>query len=231
MVLAPTEHTPAQRLEGQLSALRYWRVQPADGVERNLEQTWAESKSPSVESLKGIERVYRILLHPADAAGTRAARSTTEGPLAGDADRWLSPWSVLLDEAKEEREVVAVLRLFGLHSMADRLGYLRSLAADDPDETPIGLESLRRFSRFIMGNRRLPDPEISVSPEGFAHAEWRVGEDGVLAMQFLPIDLVRFAAISHPDGRGNHRHSVNGVLPTGDVLAAIQVFTDRLAAG
>ena len=126
------------------------------------------------------------------------------------------------------REVIATLRLFGLHAVADRLGYLRSLAEDDPDEKPIDLESLRRFSHFIMRNRRLPDPEISVSPEGFAHAEWRVGEGGILAMQFLPVGLVRFAAVSHPAGRDVHRQSVNGVLPPSDMLDAIRVFTDRL---
>ncbi len=92
----------------------------------------------------------------------------------------------MLDEAKEEREVLAVLRLFGLHSMADRLGYLRSLAADDPDETPIGLESLRRFSRFIMGNRRLPDPEISVSQRG---SLTQSGESGRMA--FSPCSSCR----------------------------------------
>ena len=132
--------------------------------------------------------------------------------------------------ATEQREVIAILRSSGSRAIADRLGYLHSLAVDDPDEKPIAFESLRRLALFVMGKLRLPDPEIGVSPEGFAQAEWRVGDDGVLAMEFLPADVIRFAAVSHAAGRGTQRLSVNGVLPTADALDAVQVFTDRLTS-
>ncbi len=132
--------------------------------------------------------------------------------------------------AADGEEVIATLRSSGCSSVADRLDYLRTLVAEDPEETPIAVESLRRLALFIMDQRRLPDPEIGVSPEGFAQAEWRVGDDGLLAMEFLPADVIRFAAISHPAGIGTQRVSVNGVLPTADTLDAVRVFTDRLTS-
>ena len=132
--------------------------------------------------------------------------------------------------ATEQGEVIAILRSSGSSAIADRLGYLHRLAVDDPDEKPIAFESLRRLALFIMDQRRLPDPEIGVSPEGFAQAEWGVGDDGLLAMEFLPADMIRFAAISHPARSGTQRLSVNGVLATADTLDAVRVFTDRLTS-
>ncbi len=133
------------------------------------------------------------------------------------------------EDTETREEVISVLRQFGLTTIADRLGYLHSLAAEDPEETPIALESLRRLSKFVVGQRRLPDPEIAVSPDGFAQAEWLIADSGILAMEFMPSDTIRFAAVSGPTNGETQQVRVSGVLPTSDALDAVRVFTDQLA--
>ena len=95
-------------------------------------------------------------------------------------------------EVRKHKEIIAELRLVGLDLAADRLSYLESLAGDDPDEPPILLESLRHLALFLVGERRLGNPQIGVSPDGLAGAQWRAENDDVVAMEFLADGLIRF---------------------------------------
>ncbi len=150
--------------------------------------------------------------------------------LGGYSQRQPIPWKKHIAEATKQEEIVAILRLFGLDEIADRLGYLQRTVADDPDEQPLALESLRGLALFLMGERQLPDPQIAVSPEGNAQIEWRVGENGILAMEFLPVDsLIRFAAISAPAKLGVQRDKVYGTLPKEDALNAVKAFTSAIS--
>ena len=137
-------------------------------------------------------------------------------------------WQHEIATVRTHGEIVAVLRLFGLDAIADRIGYLRSLADDDPEEEPIEIESLRAMALFIMGERQLPDPRIGATPGGLIQIEWQVPPNGILAMEFLPSGLIRFAAISAPVQSGENRLSVNGTLPTEETLRAVETFTARL---
>lgn len=138
-------------------------------------------------------------------------------------------WRRHITTAKKQEEVIAILRLFGLDAIADRLGYLHRIALDDPDEESMALESLRELALFLMSERQLPDPRIAISPEGFAQIEWRVAESGILAMEFLPENgLIRFAAVSAPAKRGVQRMRVYGTLPKDDALNAVKMFTSGI---
>ena len=134
-------------------------------------------------------------------------------------------WRPQITAASTHEEVIAVLRMFGLDSIADRLGYLRSLVYDDPDEPPIDLESLRAMALFIMSERQLPLPRIAVSPDGMIQIEWRPEDSGIIAMNFLPSGLIRFAAISSTDACEGDRLRVSGTLPMDGALEAVQPFT------
>ena len=137
-------------------------------------------------------------------------------------------WQHEITVARTHGEIIAVLRLFGLDAIADRLSYLRSLADDDPDEVPVEVESLRAMALFIMRQRWLPDPRIGVTPGGLIQIEWQVPPNGILAMEFLSSGLIRFAAISASVQYGENRLSVNGTLPTEGTLRAVESFTARL---
>ena len=61
-----------------------------------------------------------------------------------------------------------------------------------------------------------------------AQIEWWFPTNGILAMEFLPSGLVRFAAISSPAQQGVDRLSLNGTLPKDEALAALRPFTALL---
>ena len=146
-------------------------------------------------------------------------------------------WHSRLRAANLPEQVDTVLREHDLGAVVDRLRYLRQLAADDPDEPPMQTDSLREMARFLLTERGLPHPQIAVSPDGLAHAEWVLpGEagatenDGMLAMEFLGSGFTRFAAVSAKPTHGDtDRRRVNGTLPTFEVVQAVQPFTDALA--
>ena len=147
------------------------------------------------------------------------------------------PWHSELDNAATTTAIVAMLRSQARQTVADRIDYLHALARDDPEEQPIAMESLRRMARFLLSHRGLPDPEVGVSPNGYAQVEWTLPDgsadqagNGLLAMEFLPSPLVRFAALSAPYRPGVDRLTVHGTLPADETFDAVRAFTGELVA-
>ena len=116
-------------------------------------------------------------------------------------------WRPRITNASTHEEIIAVLSMFGLETVSDRLGYLRSLVDDDPDEPQMELESLRAMALFIMSERQLPLPRIAVSPDGLIQIEWRPEDRGILAMKFLLDGKIRFAGIGERAPEGVEREN------------------------
>ena len=126
--------------------------------------------------------------------------------------------------------IIEELRKSGLNAVADRLSWLQQLAADDPDERPMDVDSLRELAAFLVSERRLPHPQIGVSPDGLAQAEWRLpgaaGDPeggGILALEFLRSGLIRFAGMSAG-------LRVSGTLSKAKALQAVQPFIALLSS-
>ncbi|MYD97518.1 MAG: hypothetical protein F4X98_09050 [Gammaproteobacteria bacterium] len=142
------------------------------------------------------------------------------------------PWQRKLAAAGTDSAIIKVLREWNRPAVADRLRYLYDLARDDPEELPIHIRSLRHVASFLLSNPRLIDPEVGTSPNGFAHIEWtlpgfsadRLG-NGLLAMEFLPSAMIRFAALSSPYRPGKDRLTVHGTMPASETLDAVRPFT------
>ena len=79
------------------------------------------------------------------------------------------------------KEIIAVLRLFELDAIADRLGYLRQLVEDEPDEPSMSIESLRALALFLMANDNCPIRE-SASPQ----TDWHKSSGDSLPTVFWP---------------------------------------------
>ena len=131
-----------------------------------------------------------------------------------------------VDVASDHRDIATALEQSGFSAIAARLVHLQRLVDEDPEEPAIPIESLRGLASFLLNEPRLPSPRLGVGPEGLVQAEWRVPEDGMLALKFLPSGFIRFAAISAPAQPGLERRRVNGILPASDVSEAIRAFTD-----
>ena len=148
------------------------------------------------------------------------------------------PWRSELERATTASAMVGILRAQTRQTVADRIDYLHGLAREDPQEQPIALESMRRMALFLLSHRDLPDPEVATSPNGFAQVEWILPDtsadqagNGLLAMEFMPSPLVRFAALSAPYRPGVDRLTVHGTLPADEAFDAVRAFTAGLVAG
>ena len=136
-------------------------------------------------------------------------------------------WEIL--NATTHEGIIGALRRSGMDGVAERLAYLRSVAADDPEEPSMSLESLREFAQFLVNQRKLPRPRVSVSPDGLAHAEWRLRSKGLLAMQFKPTGDIRFSAISRPWQDGIRREVLHGTRPKTKALESLHDFMSQIS--
>lgn len=126
------------------------------------------------------------------------------------------------------QDVIAALKHIGQEPIADRLVYLHDVVADDLDEKPIDLESLRQFALFIYRNQ-LPDPQIGTSVDGFVHAEWRIEDQGILAMVFLPSGSIEFVAMLKPSAPEERSWSVRSTQSPERMMDYIKPFTVKMA--
>ncbi len=171
--------------------------------------------------------------------GTLGRLSSQRKPLPSYICRWIA------ETADGEEEIVAALRECGLDLAARRVNYLREVLLEEPDEPYLVLESLRSLALFLMSERQLPPPRISVDSGGLAQAEWRIHPqdrkishnpnnqfwgrgDGIIVMKFLSSGLVRYVALSGPTGQGIERIETGGVLPKASVMDSLQMFTYKL---
>ena len=112
--------------------------------------------------------------------------------------------------------------------MTERIMYLDGLAADDPDEPAISLESLQRFASFIMMRRHLPYPRISLTHEGFMEIARDTSDGDALSMYFLPEGDVMFAVLLAASKSAPRQRRLGGLLPPEDMMNVIRPFVDRL---
>ena len=136
--------------------------------------------------------------------------------------KYLPQWTIL--DATTHEEIIVALQRSGLNEIAERITYLEKLQADDPDEPAMTLDSLRELAQFLVTERKLPKPKISVSPDGLAHAQWRLRSRGLVAMQFKPSGDIRFSAISRPWQAGIRREAVHGTRPRKKALEVLHDF-------
>ncbi len=131
-----------------------------------------------------------------------------------------------ITRATMHEEILAVLPLLGLPAIAERLNYLHEIAStDDPDEPAMEFVSLRELALFFVSEPiPLADPAIGIGPDGFLQTEWLLKGSGILAMKFLPNELIQFAAISKSTGIGDRVLRVQGKLSKSDALGAVRPF-------
>lgn len=106
---------------------------------------------------------------------------------------------------------------------------------EDPSEPPMNADSTRDMVAFLLSERWLPHPQISVSPSGLVQAEWRLPGDtedadgfGVLTLEFRCSGLIGFAALSASSPTDGTRSRVSGAMPKAEMLQAVRPFTASL---
>ena len=194
----------------------------------------AESLDGLQEWMEHLQKVCNVLLSYPDLASDRESTEYQKPSpdihftsWLADTDKHEDIISWLADTDKHE-DIIVVLRLHGLDKATDRLNYLLLAAADDPDEAPIELESLRQLARFLIVEQQLPHPRIAVSPDGLMQIEWHSEDSGIIAVKFLLDGKVQFAGVAGRIGQGIERERVSGTLQKDDMMRALHPFISRL---
>ena len=133
----------------------------------------------------------------------------------------------VVDSLENESDVdgiVSALRFLNFDRPANRIATLHRLCEDDPGETSIVVKSLRRLAVFLVTETYLPIPRIAVSPDGLMQIEWRLDNNGIVAIKFLANGQLEFAAISGRFHSSVAREHVGGTHRKQFVLNAIAPF-------
>ena len=91
----------------------------------------------------------------------------------------------------------------------------------------MAIESLRALATFLVAERQLPHPQISVGEDGLLSAQWRTASNDRMAMEFHAPGEVRFAALSSPDDP-REQLNVSGTSPSRRVMRAVKPFLTRM---
>ena len=130
----------------------------------------------------------------------------------------------LVMAAKTHEEVIKEFRSAGLAEIADRIEYLRGLAADGSDDVDFDLKSLRHMASLFLSHSGLPTPQIVVDDAGCAHATWQIPDRGIIIMVFLPSGMVKYSGIFQPAESGGQQWNARGTLPPEQVAEALRPF-------
>ena len=140
---------------------------------------------------------------------------------------WRDPTAEIKSAATTDA-VVMVLRRLELGEVADRIAELSRLREIDPDEPELNVDSLKEMAIAVIDNPRLRAPRLTVSEQGFVHAEWRTVEGGAVAMTFLPTGRVEFGAISAPALEGKEILRLGGLHIRDVALSAVQWYAEQI---
>ena len=97
--------------------------------------------------------------------------------------------SLLTHSTAEEREIIENLRENGRPVLAQNLKQMLEDMADDPDEPPINILSLRDMASLFLEKRDYADPFISPA-WGIVHTQWRIDGNGVIVWGFQGNDRI-----------------------------------------
>ena len=106
----------------------------------------------------------------------------------------------------------------GFADVAVRLQYLHDVT--EPDEEAIKPDSVSSFAKFIMANRDLQRPQITVTVDGFIQAVWRQPQ-GTLIMNFRDSGDVSFTLLGK-GGPETMRRKVSGKLSPDQTMRVIE---------
>ena len=138
-----------------------------------------------------------------------------------------------------EATITALLRHRGHGETADRIQLFFDIRAQEPNEPPIVIESLRSLVTFIIQEPKLSVPIIGSDPQGLMELEWHLRDNGnpnslwgrgngVVSMKFLKSGTIQFVALSGPYRRGLARKREQGESTRENMMASLGDFALRI---
>jgi len=119
-------------------------------------------------------------------------------------------WTRAIQSCNTREEIAAAINSPWLVSVSGRLSQLFEFEEDEPDNPAMEIESLRNMALFLLNQPSPTIPEISTSPDGLASCEWQLDQGGILAIEFLSHDMVRYAGVSGKTDDHGQRERISG---------------------
>lgn len=98
-------------------------------------------------------------------------------------------------------QVVQMLKTAGLNDAADRIEILATFQAQDPNEEPLVLESVKAAAQFLHAVSDLPRPSISTAGGGLLSYKWSLPSQGHIGLLFDRDGEIMFAAVGNSEER------------------------------
>ena len=179
----------------------------------------AESQAETWQPLK--PKVFRFLEPPKPLTSSTLWSSVAVNFVLAGIDE-------ALDAATTRDAVIRIVEQYGLERVAKRVAYLSGLHAEDSDEPEVDLGSLKQMASVVINNPTLNDPRLTLTSQGYVHAEWPTTGGGRIAMTFLSSRLVDYAAISEAATPGSDIKRVNGRHFVPEAMNAVRWFASRI---
>ena len=132
--------------------------------------------------------------------------------------------------AASREEITDVVRRCGFSEIADRLDYLIELEAEEPDEEPMQIDSLRSVAEFVLGERDVYDPDIGVGADGVIGLSWRLSPNGMVYLRFREAGAARVALIAPTPNDGDDPAHISGAVSLSDVMTTIAPYVPQTLA-
>jgi hypothetical protein len=141
--------------------------------------------------------------------------------------------------AESGAALTAYLRDQGSGLVADCIDKYLNILAEEPDEAPIVIDSLRSLVSFVLMSPTLRTPIVGSDPEGLMELEWHLPDNGnpdsfwgrgngVVSLKFLTSGLVQYVALSGPHQKGVVRLQTQGVSTKEYMLRSLGEFTSKI---
>ena len=108
------------------------------------------------------------------------------------------------------------------HELTLKLTFLNEVVNEDPDETPISIESLRNFISFLRNATDLKCPNLALTPSNEIRAQWRTAPNRHFAVVFLPTGETRFVIFTPNSKNSEMTDRFSGLTSVDSLLETIQ---------
>jgi len=229
--------------EGKKLAENIWKVAVILGESRKSESAW----SPSKYELQAFS-VKEYLAHlyqdafSDDFIQTNIGRSLLLQEQCLSGFTWIEEyssrsidrrWIELITSCRQSdedriRELISRIRnsttIPYAENLADRLLILfNDEKEEEPDSPGISPGSINNFyNLFIQSRHNLKYPFISLTPNHSIYASWRVDQNRVFSVHFLPSEHVRFVIFKPNDKHPEQQIRISGVVTTDLLMDTVE---------
>ena len=194
----------------------------------DMSRFFADPEPVSPINLGTLMEVRRIkIVDPMTAVAKGFFWKNTERPSSDDLEGHSTAAAEEVRAALTSVAVAEVLERHGLPRSARQITDLADLVGEDPDESEINLDSLKRAVVTVLEHPQWGEPSITLRGAGLVSMEWQTHGGGTVSISFLPGDRVSYSALSAPATTPDFLN-IGGRHLQEEAIGNLRWFTDRI---